>query len=193
MRERVDLLWKWQCLDHGFKLASVPLGKRDLLRRISKADGNSDHAEADSALPAGRPEPVGRRARQRQSAPAAASELPVGGLVGSLLGVVAPLPDVAAHVVQTELIRRVRAHFACPLQVPADVRLFRSELIGRLVKVEVVRALGLVRQRTSATRILPLVRPRQAIDPARDFLLAVQALQEGLQQRPTPHSPRESG
>src|SRR5262249_22067852 len=66
----------------------------------------------------------------------------------------APLPHIAVHVAQTQLVRRVgadtrRAPQALPLRglaggkVTVEVRLLGGQVVGWLVQVEVVRALFL--------------------------------------------------
>src|SRR5207253_813314 len=76
----------------------------------SLAGRNSGHMKAQAIVPVLRrvPVPVRRAAAPGVDVPAAAPVHPVRAPLG--VEVVAPLPDVAVHVVYTESVRFVRAH-----------------------------------------------------------------------------------
>src|SRR5207244_894446 len=95
--------------------------------------------------------------------------------------VVAPLPDVAVHVVQPELVRGVRTHRRRPPKIGALRRLARGivavevglrggEVVGRLVEVEVERAF-LLGSGPTPTGIFPFRLTRQAVQPSTSLLL----------------------
>src|SRR5262249_40629765 len=112
-------------------------------------DGNSGKTEAEAAAPARRrlPEPVPRPAFCAILAPAATPDHPVRALRG-----VGPLPHVAVHVAQAQLVRGIGPHPCRPLPgwpTPRlavrngadEVRLLGGQVVGRLVQVEVIRTL----------------------------------------------------
>src|SRR5262249_38973270 len=80
--------------------------------------------------------------------------------------ILAPLLDIAVHIIQAEAVRRVTAYLACPSQtgtpvgggLPGEVGLFQREGV---TEVE-----DLIRRRSSATGILPFRLTRQAVHPA---------------------------
>src|SRR5262249_37514251 len=85
--------------------------------------------------------------------------------------VVAPLPDVAVHVIQAPGVRRERAHGAGPLQVRAPDRRavwFGPVEVGLLAGEGVAVVEG--RFRAGAAGIFPLRLARQSVDAPRLLL-----------------------
>src|SRR5262249_11905678 len=104
--------------------------------------------------------------------------------------ILAPLPHVAMHVVQSQFVRRIRAHFRRPTQgwpllaiaewmLTVEIRLLRGQVVGRFVEVEVVRTLFL-RSGPSSTSVFPLRLTRQAVQIATSLFFCVQLLDELL-------------
>src|SRR5262245_10270057 len=113
-------------------------------------DGNSGKTETQAAVPERRQfrrEAVRRPAVGAALAPAAAPAHPARALEG-----VGPLPYVAVHVAQAQLVRGIGPHPCWPLEVrplrclgvrsvAVEVRLLGGQVVGRLIKVEVIRTL----------------------------------------------------
>src|SRR5262249_10322601 len=117
--------------------------------------------------------------------PAAAPEHPGRALRGG-----GPLPYVALHVAQAQLVGGIGPHPRWPPQVrpllplakqkvAVEVRLPGGQIVGRPVEVEVVRTF-FQRSGLSATSVFPLRLTRQAVQIATTSLFFVQLLEEHL-------------
>src|SRR5262249_21947675 len=117
--------------------------RKRLVREPLVAGGDCEEADAQAVVPVRGPAPDAARrpAGGAAAEPAAAPEHP--GRAPRLEVILAPLPDVAVHVVDAEPVRFIRAHFGGPLEVPGlgrvargvaavEVGLFGGEVVGGL-------------------------------------------------------------
>src|SRR5690349_5142239 len=119
-----------------------------LLPALLATERNPGKSEALDAAPVVRRVPAAVRhpAVGAVAEPAAAPEHPARAPF--LVEVLTPLPHVAMHVAQAQLVRRIRTDLGRPPQIgplvclacriiAVEVRLLRGQVVGRLGKVEV--------------------------------------------------------
>src|SRR5262249_30203019 len=129
----------------------APLAFAPACLLVLRPDGNSGKPKAEvEAVPEARRVPAAARraAVPGIAVPAAAPEHPVRGPF--FVQILAPLPHVAVHVVQPQLVRRIRTHLGRTAQVrtllalaewivTVEIGLCGREVVGRFLEVEVVR------------------------------------------------------